>query len=302
MLPDGRYYGSGEKNIFARISGKGNPVVVIEPGWGNLSLEWWQIQEELSKFTTVITYDRAGYAESPPSSTPRTSTNIVMELFNMLCNTTLPSPYIIIGHSLGGLYAQHFSKLFPRQTAGLILVDSITTNLLDFDKLDAPNFQKYGSYKSRAENIRKLLELNNEDYTNTITPMLNGLYSDFPRLIADQLFIYQIEKSFCKTITDEYDGIEESIKMLNAIPIFPDIPVYVLCRDFNIMTKISETIGIPFDEARAVEELWVKHNKELLNLSPKSEFFFIKNSSHNIHLTRPDAIIEAVKTMINKIT
>lgn len=298
MLPEGRYYGSGEKNLYVRISGEGRPTVVIESGWGSLSLEWYQIQEELSKIATVISYDRAGYAESPRATTSRNSFNIVTELFNMLCNTEISSPYIFIGHSLGGLYIQHFAKLFPRQIAGLVLVDSITTDIFEFDMLDAPNYQKYGSYKSRAENIRKLLELDKDKFTETVTPMLYGLYDSFPKLIADQFFVYQSEQSFCQTIIDEYDGIEESIKMIRAIQIFPDVPVYVLCRDYNVMNKLSESIGIPNEESRAVEELWIKQNKELLNLSSKSEFYFVKDSNHNIHLTRPDAIIEAVKKMI----
>lgn len=299
MLLEGRYFGSGDKNLYVRISGRGKPTVVIEPGWGNLSLEWYQIQEELSKITTVISYDRAGYAESPRATTIRNSFNIATELFNMLCNTELPSPYVFIGHSLGGLYIQHFAKLFPRQIAGLVLVDSITTDIFEFDKLEAPNYQKYGSYKSRAENIRKLLELDSEKFRETVTPMLYGLYDSFPKLIADQFFIYQSEKSFCQTIIDEYDGVEESVKMIKSISIFPDVPVFVLCRDYNIMNKLSESIGIPYEESRAVEELWIKQNKELLNLSPKSEFYLVKDSSHNIHLTRPDAIIEVVKKIIN---
>jgi pimeloyl-ACP methyl ester carboxylesterase len=274
---------------------------VIETGWGSLSLEWWQIQEEISKLTTVVSYDRAGYGESPRSNSPRTSLNIVMELFNMLCNAELKGPYIFIGHSLGGLYVQHFAKLFPRQTAGLILVDSITSKFLDFDKLEATNFQKYGSFYSRVANIKKLLDLDKEEFNKTITPMVLDLYDDFPKLIADQLIIFQSDQSFCKIIVDEYEGLKDSFVAMNSIQTFPDIPLYVLCRDFNVMFQISERIGIPREESRMVEELWINHTQELITLSPKSEFYFIKDSSHNIHLTRPDAIIEVVKKMINQL-
>ncbi|MEM4261258.1 MAG: alpha/beta hydrolase [Candidatus Woesearchaeota archaeon] len=301
MLADGRYYGSIDNNLFVRISGNGTPVIIIEPGLGSLSIEWWQIQEELSKIGTVITYDRAGYGESPKAKTPRTSTNIIMELFNMLCNTQLQGPYLFIGHSIGGLYIQHFAKLFPRHTAGIVLVDSFTTKIFEFDTINAPKYQEFGSLSSRMNNIKKLSELDAEQFNKTIAYMLSGLYEEYPQVISDQLKLYQSDMNFYKTIIDEYENLGESIKIIETIDTFPKIPLYVLCRDYQYMIELSKSIGIPAEEARIVEEMWIQHNKDLLNLSPDNEFYIIKDSDHNLHLSNPRSIIDITKKMIKNI-
>jgi pimeloyl-ACP methyl ester carboxylesterase len=300
-LIEGRYIGAGEKNLFVKMSGLGDPPVVIETALGSISSEWWQIQEKLAEITTVITYDRAGYAESPKRKTDRNTKEISMELFNMLSNTEVPGPYIIVGHSIGGLIAQHFTKMFTNQVAGLVLVDSLTVNEPEFDELDAPVYQENLSINKRLENIKKLLELDKEDFDEYVTPMLQNLYVNFPDEIATQILAYQTDKQLYETIIREYDSLKSSISMIKDIKEFPNIPIKVLCRDFEIMVKISKEIGLPEDEAKAVEELWLAHSKKLLDLSNNSEFVLVKNSNHSMHLSRPDAIIEQVTKLIDEI-
>jgi pimeloyl-ACP methyl ester carboxylesterase len=300
-LIEGRYVGAGDKNLYVKISGLGDPPVIIETALGSISAEWWQIQEKLSEITTVITYDRAGYAESPKRKTDRTTKEMSMELFNMLSNIEAPGPYIIVGHSIGGLIAQHFTKMFPNQVAGLVLVDSLTVNEPEFDELDVPIYQQNLSVKARLENIKKLLELEKEEFDEYVTPMLQNLYVNFPDEIAAQILAYQTDKQLYETIIREYDGLKESIKMIKDIKGFPNVPVKVLCRDFEIMVRISKEIGLPEEEAKAVEELWLAHSKKLLDLSNNSEFVLVKNSNHSMHLSRPDAVIEQVQKIIEEI-
>lgn len=78
----------------------------------------------LSKQTQVCAYDRAGYGWSEPGPAPRTTDQIVGELFDLLVEAAIPSPYVLVGHSFGGYNAQYFAKVYPRLTAGMVLVDS----------------------------------------------------------------------------------------------------------------------------------------------------------------------------------
>jgi len=300
-LIEGRYVGAGDKNLYVKMSGLGDPPVLIETALGSISAEWWQIQEKLSEITTVIAYDRAGYAESPKRKTDRNTKEISMELFNMLSNIEAPGPYIIVGHSIGGLIAQHFTRMFPNQVAGLVLVDSITVNEHEFDELNVPVYQQNLSVRARLENIKKLLELEKEEFDEYVTPMLQNLYVNFPEDIAAQILTYQTDKLLYETIIREYDCLQDSIKMIKDIKGFPNIPIKVLCRDFEIMVRISKEIGLPEEEAKAVEELWLAHSKKLLELSNKSEFVLVKNSNHSMHLSRPDAVLEQIIKMIEEI-
>jgi pimeloyl-ACP methyl ester carboxylesterase len=298
---EGRYVGAGDKNVYVKIDGLGDPPVVIETGLGGLSVEWSEIQSEIANHTTVITYDRAGYGESPKGQLPRTSRQISIELFDMLSNTEVPGPYIFVGHSSGGLYLQNFVKMFPREAAGLILVDSITTNYKQLAELDAPTYQERASLDLGMNNIKKLLELEDEQFEGYTSSVVNDLFRNFPKIIADQMIIYQSDKKFYETIIDEYNSLYDSCEIVKSIPDFPNIPLLILNRDYEIMIEFSKQIGITEDEARAVEELWLRLNKELTGLSNQSEFKIVKGSSHFIHLTRPDAIIQEILKMMEKV-
>jgi len=98
--------------------------VVFENGLGG-KIEWWKkVLPEISKNTTTFVYNRPGYGKSESASTPRDGAHIVDELRSLLRSKGLNPPYVLVGHSLGGLYMQLFARRFPNEVNALILVDS----------------------------------------------------------------------------------------------------------------------------------------------------------------------------------
>lgn len=105
--------------------------VVFESGLGG-RMEWWKkVLSEISKDTTTFAYNRPGYGESDSVSTPRDGSHIVDELRLLLQSKGLNPPYILVGHSLGGLYMQLFARCYPDEVGALILVDSTHPKQLD---------------------------------------------------------------------------------------------------------------------------------------------------------------------------
>jgi pimeloyl-ACP methyl ester carboxylesterase len=101
------------------------PVVVFENGLGaTMGKSWLQVFSEIGKDTTVFAYNRPGYGESSPVSTPRDAAHIVEELRALLRIEGLQPPYVLVGHSVGGLYMQLFARHHPDEILGLVLVDS----------------------------------------------------------------------------------------------------------------------------------------------------------------------------------
>ncbi|WP_025716119.1 alpha/beta fold hydrolase, partial [Paenibacillus sp. 1-18] len=86
------------------------------------------IPEKLSSFATVVSYDRAGYAWSEEAATLRTGENIVRELHVALKNADVQAPYILVGHSLGGMYSRLYAQTHRDEVAGLVLVDARPEN------------------------------------------------------------------------------------------------------------------------------------------------------------------------------
>lgn len=106
------------------VAGSKSPVVVFENGLGG-RLEWWsKIIPEISKQATVYAYNRAGIGASTPTTRPRDGLQVIEELRQNLRERKLPPPYILVGHSLGGLYMQLYMRRYPDEVAGLVLVDS----------------------------------------------------------------------------------------------------------------------------------------------------------------------------------
>lgn len=113
---------SGE--IALSIKGAGSPTVLFESGMGVNKETWNSVLYEMTKTNKVFAYDRHGLGESSKSRTSRDSCTIAKELHAALKASGTKPPYILVGHSVGGLYQYVFAKRYPNEVAGLVLVDS----------------------------------------------------------------------------------------------------------------------------------------------------------------------------------
>ena len=106
----------------------GSATVVFENGLDGKMIWWDKIIPEIANTATTFAYNRPGYGGSDPATTPRDGLHIIDELRLLLRSNDLTPPYILVGHSLGGLYMQFFARRYPEEVAGLILVDSTHPN------------------------------------------------------------------------------------------------------------------------------------------------------------------------------
>jgi pimeloyl-ACP methyl ester carboxylesterase len=100
------------------------PTVVLESGLGGPLTTWHWVQPEVAKFARVVSYDRAGLGWSEDSQNPINAQENAQQLYSLLQKAGIKGPYILVGHSAGGLYIRKFTKLYPNQVAGLVFVDS----------------------------------------------------------------------------------------------------------------------------------------------------------------------------------
>ncbi len=107
------------------IEGSGPRTVILESGLGDTLAVWKDIQPRIAAHCTrTLSYTRAGYVGSDPANGPRDSATIVSELRAELDRRNIHPPYVLVGHSLGGLYMQYFARNYPAEVTGLLLVDS----------------------------------------------------------------------------------------------------------------------------------------------------------------------------------
>ena len=124
----------GGYQLFLRCTGRGSPTVVLDAALGTDSSTWSTVQPAVAGFTRVCSYDRAGRGQSHPAPAPRTSQSIVDDLRALLGLAGVPGPYVLVGHSFGGLNMQLFARqdqVQERQVVGTVLVDATPADLFD---------------------------------------------------------------------------------------------------------------------------------------------------------------------------
>jgi len=105
--------------------GCGSPTVVLESGISASSLNWRRVQSNIANFTRVCSYDRAGLGWSELCELPCTPSSLASQLHCMLHTANIPPPYVLVGHSFGGLIVRAFASQFPGETVGLVMVDAL---------------------------------------------------------------------------------------------------------------------------------------------------------------------------------
>lgn len=150
--PVGAFREVGGVRLFYYKRGDGDPMVVFLPGAGLTALDFLPIHERIAQSRASLLYDRAGTGWSGPVAMPRTSRAVTDELRELL-RATAPGPVLLVGHSLGGLYARHFAIRFPNLTTGLLLLD--------------PAHEDYDAYMPA--------ELTKMRSSNKLVPLLNIL-------------------------------------------------------------------------------------------------------------------------------
>src|SRR5689334_22954131 len=114
----------GGHRLHLSCTGSGSPTVVLEPGAGEMSSNLGWITPAVARDTRVCVYDRAGRGWSEPADTPQDGMQIATDLHTLLQRGHVPGPYVLAGHSFGGLYVLAFAARYPNDVAGLVLVDS----------------------------------------------------------------------------------------------------------------------------------------------------------------------------------
>jgi pimeloyl-ACP methyl ester carboxylesterase len=122
--PPGEMVDVGGYSLHINCVGQGSPTVVLDAALGNTSAGWVRVQREVSDTTRVCAYDRAGMGWSEMGPEPRDAKQISSELHSLLSKADIVGPYVLVGHSFGGLYMQTYAARYPDEVAGVSLVES----------------------------------------------------------------------------------------------------------------------------------------------------------------------------------
>jgi pimeloyl-ACP methyl ester carboxylesterase len=150
----GRLIDVGGHRLHLRCTGTGSPTVILQPGGGDFSSAMAWIAPAVAGQTRVCVYDRPGRGWSEPSRNPQDADQIATDLHTLLERGGVPGPYVLAGHSFGGLYVLTHASRYPDDVAGLVLVDS-TNPATEADPAKAKAYGG-GSYDAVTDRVSAL--------------------------------------------------------------------------------------------------------------------------------------------------
>src|SRR5262249_15076494 len=121
----GKFFEVAGHKMHLHCAGQGSPTVVVEVGVGDISTDWVLVQDSVSKFSRICTYDRSGYAWREPGRLPATYPQMNLELHELLATAKEKGPFVLVGHSFGGPLVRSYTRIYPDEVAGLLLVDTV---------------------------------------------------------------------------------------------------------------------------------------------------------------------------------
>ncbi|MDE0582375.1 alpha/beta hydrolase [Planococcus sp. A6] len=269
--------------------GKAGTPILIMTGMGCSFEEWTNITGSLCETHKVILFHRAGLGASEMGAESHTTAAAARDAKSLLDALEVTEPVVLIGHSYGGLCAQHFSKLYPQQVKGLLLVDSTSDSLEKLDEL--PDLTEDASDDKWLEDCGKFAELDESELKKIIRPMLSENQKKLPNPIQQQLIEFQQKPNLYKAMKSEVENWRADAKTIKSLGSLSGIQLIVIGRDKKYAVDQGIEEGWPEAELRAQEHLWHELILEQSALSENSELFFAEGAGHMIYLDRPDLVI-----------
>lgn len=268
-LPDGR-------KLNFRCAGAGGPTVVFESGWGADSGEWVRILPILAPSRRACAYDRAGYGTSDPGPDPRDATAIVRDLHAGLRAARIRGPYVLVGHSAGGLYVRLFAAKYPKEVAGLVLVDpSVEHQDARFAAAFGP---RAGSIAPMQQRAARCLAAAREGRLPSLDPALSVCtpagYQAHPGSLVG---LWSAESSEIDNLfTTSSDEVRRGAESLDDLPLV-------------VLTAGGETTSL-----NPGLVLWAQLHREVAATSRRGSARLVDHTTHMMMFQRPDAIVSAI--------
>lgn len=256
--------------------GRGRPAVILESGLPGTSLGWASVIEDIASFTRVCAYDRAGFGWSEAGPEPRTASNLASELRDLLRAAGVDPPFVLAGHSFGGVVVQLYASQFPEEVAGIVLVDAPHPDLVAH--LPPGHFERMRSFALMPKllgplGVARLI----------LPPVPTGNPDSRPSSAqATEKQLLATTRSF-RTMASELAVLEESMNQV------AENPPRLGQKPLTVLTKGRRRKGMEH-----VDDTQERHTE----LSENSDWKVVSGAGHLIHHEDPEVVVDAIRSVV----
>ncbi len=251
----GRLIDVGGHKLHIDCTGTGSPTVILEPGLGEPSPAMAWIASDVATTTRVCVYDRAGRGWSQSAGRPQDGVEVATDLHTLLEQAGERGPFVLAGHSAGGIYVLNFAHLYPQQVAGVVLLDS----------MHPEQYTKIASWPTFYEMFRR---------ASAVLPSLSRLgigrvaygsaYSDLPARARDEQRVFWATPRHSRSVRDEFSELRTAMAEARSLTTLGDRPLVVLTAE------------------KDAEGGWMGAQNELAALSTNSIHEFLPHATHSM--------------------
>jgi len=276
--PPGNLVAVDRVNLHLHVTGSGSPTVVLETGLGGMSSAWGWIQPETAKFCRVVSYDRAGLGWSECDASPRSARLAARRLRAILRSSRLFPPYVLVGHSMGGLLVRVFTDCYPDEVTGMVLLDACHPD----QHLRSPAIETHMRTGFRV--LRSIPVLTKLGYVR-LSGLFNAWATGLPPRQAAEAEAFLSSFRHLQTTRDESLAWEELCAEVRTTRGLGDIPLAVVTAGRDVLPGQPELQG------------------ELAALSSDSIHLAVRGADHVTMVTGRGhalAVVEAIRHVVQK--
>jgi len=300
LPPPGRLIDVGQRRLHLHDRGNGSPAVILEAGIAGSSLGWAVVQPEIAKFTRVCSYDRAGLGWSDGASSVPSISNAVSDLHSLLATAGVPPPYVLVGHSFGGLLARAYAGSMPHEIAGLVLLDPVSLAYWS----DCPprerarlrlgaRFSRRGARLARFGLVRfaltamlgggrilpKLIARASAGKGRGTVERLVGEVQKLPRDVWPCIASHWSSPKCFRAMAAALEWLPANAQEATGITVPAQIPLVVLSATGSTELELEE------------RDRWVRESQRGLHIR-------LENSGHWVQLEHPQIVVDAVRELV----
>ena len=282
-------------------AGSGAPTVVFEAGGSLAGWDWLLVHPAIAAKTRACIYDRAGFGFSDPATRPGTSANAVDDLHTLLHVAGVAPPYVLVGHSSGGAYVQHYAYTYPSEVAGLVLVDASHED--EDEHLDRITKGKYSQLLAQlGASEQKCLAASHAGLTPGSTAFdecIGRPPEKFGAALGAAYLRQAMSSSYWDArVSEETNQATSNGQLRTARKSLGALPLVYLTHGVSPYLAPGRR---PSEMNKATERDTVLLHDSVARLSSRGVHRVVARAAHSIHVDRPDAVITAIGDVLDQV-
>lgn len=300
--PPGRMISANGVNLHLYCLGSGSPTLVLEAGLGENVLSWYPVHAKLAQTMRVCAYDRPGLGWSDPIDTAIQPEEVAKNLHTLLNNAGISPPFVLVGHSRGGIYVRAFYHQFSEETQGIVLVDST-------HEQSPMNQYSYASWGYRKQALQIAVA---EPLSRIGLVRLLGIAdadrrpSPLPAEILAAKTALQNRTDTAHAVVNEIAVMREGLDPATPPPgSLDNLPLLVLTAGnlvgLDYVAREAERSGKDVEAEKALARIQQAEQDDLARLSSHSRHIIVRNSGHFIMQDQADEFVSAVREFVKSL-